>query len=136
EDAAHGHLPARCDGAAPSGLFSVCGTRLRARYPVPDLRRSGLRCVQAERLGGVAALRIGEPECAAHERHRPGRVGRLRLRFRSDAPGDDALRHRRYPPFAGWRSQVPGAILTLKFSYNWIRELVEGLDCAPASLEK
>jgi phenylalanyl-tRNA synthetase beta chain len=24
----------------------------------------------------------------------------------------------------------------LKFSYNWIRELVDGLDCAPASLEK
>ena len=24
----------------------------------------------------------------------------------------------------------------MKFSYNWIRELVEGLDCAPAPLER
>jgi len=24
----------------------------------------------------------------------------------------------------------------LKFSYNWIRELVEDLDCAPGALEK
>src|SRR5579872_547256 len=25
---------------------------------------------------------------------------------------------------------------SLKFSYNWIREFVEGLDCAPGALEK
>ena len=24
----------------------------------------------------------------------------------------------------------------MKFSYNWIRELVDGLDCAPAPLER
>src|SRR6516162_3881409 len=28
----------------------------------------------------------------------------------------------------------PGAIL--KFSYNWIRDFVPGLDCAPSALEK
>ena len=98
EDAAHRDLPARRDGAAAPGLFPVRRARLRAGYPVPDLRRPGLPGLQAERLGGAAALRPGESERAAHERHRPGRVERLRLRPGTDAPGDDALRHRRHPP--------------------------------------
>ena len=47
------------------GYFPVRRARLRARYPVPDLRRPGLPGVQAERLGGAAALRPGASERAA-----------------------------------------------------------------------
>ena len=39
--------------------------------------------------------------------------------------------HRRHPPAAGRRSAFPGAVLNMKFSYNWIRELVDGLDTRP-----
>src|ERR1019366_8683268 len=88
----------------------------------------------AERLGGTAAVRVGQSQGAAHERHRPRGVGRVRVRSRPDAPGDDALRHRQHSPFAGRRPQVSGAIL--KFSYNWIRELVPGLAEAPGPLER
>ena len=37
----------------------------------------------------------------------PEAVERIRVRPGADAPGDDALRHRRYPPAAGRRSAVP-----------------------------
>ena len=80
------------------GLLPVRRAGLRARYPVPDLRRPGLPGVQAERLGRAAAVRPGASERAAHGRHRPRAVERLRVRPRADAPGDDALRHRRHPP--------------------------------------
>ena len=52
-------LPARSDGAAAAGIFSVRRAGLRAGYPMPDLRRPGLPGVQAERLGGAAAVRPG-----------------------------------------------------------------------------
>ena len=94
------------------GLLPVRRTGLRARYSVPDLRRPRLPGLQTERLGGTAALRPGESERAAHERHRSRGVERLRLRPGPDAPGHDALRHRRHPPAAGRRSEVPGAVLT------------------------
>ena len=54
------------------GFFPVRRTGVRAGYPMPDLRRHGLRGVQAERLGGVAAVRTDQPARAAHERHRSG----------------------------------------------------------------
>ena len=65
EDAADRDLPARGDRAAAAGLFPVRRAGLRAGYPVPDLRRPGLPGLQAERLGGTAAVRPGESECAA-----------------------------------------------------------------------
>ncbi len=89
----------------------------------------GPGCPVCKQSGWVELLPCGlvNPKRAAHERHRPRGVERLRLRIGLDAPGDDALRHRRHPPIAGRRPQVSGAVLTLKFSYNWIRELVPGL---------
>ena len=65
EDAAHRDFPSRRHRAAASGVFSVRRAGLRARYPMPDLRRSGLPGLQAERLGGTAAVRPGESERAA-----------------------------------------------------------------------
>ena len=44
------------------GYFPVRRAGLRARHPVPDLRRPRLPGVQAERLGGTAALRPGQPD--------------------------------------------------------------------------
>src|SRR5437868_5741462 len=67
--------------------------------------------LQAERLGGTAAVRPRESECPAHERHRPGTVERLRLRPGAYAPGDDALRNRRYPPAARRRSEILESVL-------------------------
>ena len=95
----------------------------------------GPGCAVCKHSGWVELLPCGlvNPERAAHQRHRSGSVGRLRLRSRPDAPGDDAVRHRRYPPLARRRSALPGAVLTVKFSYNWIRELVPGLDCRRAA---
>ncbi len=75
EDAAHRHLPPRSHGAAAARLFSLRRARLRAGYPMPDLRRPRLPGLQAERLGGTAAVRPGESQRAAHERHRPRRSG-------------------------------------------------------------
>src|SRR5271157_5031077 len=86
-------------------------------------------------MGRVAPLRAGESQRAAHERHRSRRVERLRLRAGPHASGDDALRHRRHPPAAGRRSPFSTAIL-MKFSYNWIRELVPALDTPARQLER
>jgi hypothetical protein len=52
---------------------------------------------------------------------------------------DDALRHRRHPPAARRRSAFLGSNsdgAILKFSYNWIRELVPALDCSAGPLER
>src|SRR5690242_1150993 len=137
EDTAGADLSSRSHGASPSRLLSVCRARLRARYPMPDLRRPRLPGVQAERLGRAAAVRAGESQRAAHERHRPRRVERIRIRARPDAPGDDALRDRRHPPASRRRPQIPGAVLSaMKFSYNWLREFVPGLTQAAAPLEE
>ena len=57
------------------GFFPFVEPGLRAGYPLPDLRRHRLPGVQAERLGGAAALRPGESAGAAHERHRSRRSG-------------------------------------------------------------
>src|ERR1700733_6455228 len=94
--------------------------------------------MQAERMGRASTLRPGAPHRAAQERDRPRSVGRIRLRPRPHAPGNDALRHRRHPPVAGWRPQIPGAVLgrAMKFSYNWIREFVPGLTQAALPLER
>ena len=100
----------------------------------------GPGCPVCKQSGWVELLPCGlvQSQRAAHERHRPRRVERLRLRPGPHAPGHDALRHRRHPPLAGRRPAIPGAVLrrTLKFSYNWIRELVEDLDYAPGPLER
>src|ERR1019366_6798378 len=73
---------------------------------------------------------------AAHQRHRSRRVGRLRVRSRAHAPRHDEVRHRRYTPPARRRPTLPGAVLTVKFSYNWIREFVPGLTQAAGPLER
>ena len=65
EDAAFGDFPSRRDRAAASRIFSVRRTRLRARHPMPDLRRLGLPGVQAIRMGRTAALRSGASGGAA-----------------------------------------------------------------------
>ena len=66
EDPAHRYLPARSYGAAAAGLLPVRRTRLRAGYPVPDLRRLRLPGLQAERLGGTtAAAAWCTPMCCA-----------------------------------------------------------------------
>jgi phenylalanyl-tRNA synthetase alpha chain len=52
------------------GFFPFVEPGFRARYSLPDLRRFRVPGLQAERLGGAAALRPGESACAAHERHR------------------------------------------------------------------
>src|ERR1019366_4856902 len=136
ENAAHRDLPARRRGAPSSGLLSLRRAGLRARYPVSDLRRSRVPRLQAQRLGGTAALRPGQPQCPAHQRHRSRAVGRFRLRPRPHAPRHDEVRHRRYPLPARRRSPLPGAVLTVKFSYNWIREFVPGLTEAAGPLER
>src|ERR1700681_5038324 len=87
-------------------------------------------------MGGAAALRPGASQRAAHERDRSRYVEWFRVRPGLDPPGDDALRHRRHPPIAGRRSQISGAVLTVKFSCNWIREMVPDLADAPEPLEK
>ncbi len=74
-------------------------------------RRRRLSGVQAERLGGAAAVRAGASQRAARWRHRSGAVERVRLRTGADAAGDDALRHRRHPPAAVGRPAVPPAVL-------------------------
>src|SRR5438445_10443736 len=58
---------------------------------------------------------------------------RVRLRARPDASRDDAVRNRRHSSVHQRRSAVSAAIL-MKFSYNWLRELVDGLDTAPKDL--
>src|ERR1035441_9755540 len=117
-----------------STLFPYTTLFRSARHPVPHLRRLRLSGLQAERLGGTPPLRPRQPQRSPHERHRPRRVERLRLRPGPHAPGHDALRHRRHPPFAGRRSAVSGAVL--KFSYNWIRQFVPALHQAPGPLER
>jgi hypothetical protein len=92
---------------------------------------TGLPGVQAERMGGTAAVWLGESQRAPHERDRPRRMGRLRLRTGTHSPGDDALRDRRHPPTARRRSQIPGAVLALKFSYNWIANSSKGWTGSP-----
>ena len=47
------------------GYFPVCRAGLRAGYSMPDLRRHGVPRLQAERMGGTAALRTCAPERAA-----------------------------------------------------------------------
>ena len=94
-------------------LLPLRRARLRAGYPLPDLRRLGMRRLQAERMGRAVGLRPGSPERAAHERHRPRAVERLRLRPRPYAPGDDALRNRRHPLPAERRSPLPEAVLEI-----------------------
>ena len=94
------------------GFFPFVEPGFRARYQVPDLRRRGLPGLQAERLGGAAALRAGAPQRAALRRHRPGEVERLRLRPRPYAAGDDALRDRRHPPPCFGRLALPAPVLT------------------------
>ncbi len=75
----------------------------------------GAGCAVCKHSGWVEllALRSGASECAADERYRSGRVGRLRFRPWTDAAGHDALRNRRYPPIAGRRSAFPVAVLIL-----------------------
>ena len=65
----------------------------------------GPGCPVCKQSGWVELLPCGlvNPNVLRHERHRPRRVGRLRLRAGTDAAGDDALRHRRHPPVAGRR---------------------------------
>src|SRR5690349_20948019 len=92
--------------------------------------------VQAERVGGADAVRAGASERAAAERDRSRSVGRVCVRAGPDAAGDDAVRNRRYPPASRRRSQVSGAVLTVKFSYNWIREFIPGLTQAALPLER
>ena len=72
---------------------------------------AGLPGLQTERLGGAAALRPGEPQRAAHERHRPGRVGRLRLRAGADAPGMMRYGIDDIRQLQGGDLQIPGAVL-------------------------
>ena len=94
--------------------------------------------LQTERLGGTAALRPGESARAAHERHRSRRVERLRLRPGADAPGDDALRHRRYPLAAERRSALPEAVLTAHevFLSTGSGNSSPGLDVPAEALER
>src|ERR1017187_10373030 len=135
EDAAQRHLQARSHRAPAAGLLPVRRARLRAGYPMSDLRRPRLSGLQAEWMGRAAALWAGQSQRAAHERHRSRRVERLRLRPGSHPPGHDALRHRRHPPVARRRSPFSAAIL-MKFSYNWIREYVPALDTPARQLER
>src|SRR5579885_2526005 len=113
---------------------------------MPDLRRTRLRGVQTVGLGRTAALRPGASGRAAPRRRRSGGVERVRLRPGADAPGDDALRNRRYSPVHRRRSSVFAAVLAghpggvppgglfMKFSYQWLRELVGGLEIPPKDL--
>src|SRR2546426_74293 len=87
-------------------------------------------------MGGADALRLGAPQRAAHGRDRSRHVEWFRVRPGPDPPGHDALWHRRYPSTAGRRSQISGAVLTVKFSCNWIREMVPDLADAAGPLEK
>src|SRR4051794_17131266 len=94
---------------------------------MPDLRRQWLRRMQAERMGGAAAVRAGASERDHQLRARPASVERICFWPGPDAAGHDALCHRRYPPAAKRRSAFPEPVLTMKFSYTWLRELVPGL---------
>ena len=95
------------------GYFPFRRARLRARYSVSDLRRLGLSRFASIRDGwnclpcglvNPAVLRYGGVD--------PGTMERLRLRPGSDAPGDDALRHRRYSPVHERRSAFLEAVLS------------------------
>ena len=101
----------------------------------------GPGCPVCKQSGWVELLPCGlvNPNVLRMSGIDPGRVERLRLRPRPDAPGDDALRHRRHPAAAGRRSAIPGAVLSsmpMKFSYNWIRESSPASTAAPAPLER
>src|ERR1700736_1538076 len=63
-------------------------------------------------------------------------MGWIRVWPGADPAGHDALRHRRHPAIAGRRFEIPEAVLKVKFSYNWISELVDGLDLTPRDLER
>ena len=98
----------------------------------------GPGCPGCKHTGWVELLPCGlvHPERSADARHRSRAVGRFRLRPWSDAPGDDALRHRRYSPAHERRSALLESIPNMKFSYKWIRELVDGLNTTPAELAR
>src|SRR6185437_6108800 len=97
--------------------------------------RRRLPGLQAEWLGRAAPLRSGESARPPHQRHRPQRVERLRLRTWPDPARHDALRDRRYSLAAERRSAFPEPVL-MKFSYSWIRSLVDGLDVPAEALER
>src|SRR5260370_11562242 len=63
-------------------------------------------------------------------------MGWIRVWPGADPARHDALRHRRHPAIAGRRFEIPEAVLKVKFSYNWIFELVDGLDLTPRDLER
>ena len=73
---------------------------------------TGLPGLQAERLGGTAC-RAGWciRTCCAWAASIP-KSGTALLRPGPDAPGDDALRHRRHPPAAGRRPAISAAVLS------------------------
>ena len=94
----------------------------------------GSGCPVCKHSGWVELLPCGlvHPAVLRARRRRSGDMERLRLRPGPDAPGDDALRHRRYSPVHQRRFALPEANSdAMKFSYNWLRELVEGLDTQP-----
>src|SRR6267154_6506859 len=94
---------------------------------MPDLRRQRLRRMQAERMGGAVAVRAGASQRDQQLWTRSAGMERICFWPGPYAPGHDALCHRRYPPAAKRRSAFPESVLTMKFSYNWLRELVPGL---------
>ena len=68
----------------------------------------GPGCPVCKQSGWVELLPCGlvNPNVLRMSGIDPERVERLRLRPGPDAPGDDALRHRRHPPAAGRRSAI------------------------------
>src|SRR5260370_42472420 len=63
-------------------------------------------------------------------------MGWIRVWPGADPARHDALCHRRHPAIAGRRFEIPEAVLKVKFSYNWISELLDGLDLTPRDLER
>ena len=88
----------------------------------------GPGCPVCKQSGWVELLPCGlvHPNVLRMSGIDPGAVERLRVRPRADAPGHDALWHRRHPPAAERRSALPAPVLRkrsediMKFSYNWI----------------
>ena len=95
--------------------------------------------VQTEWVGRTVAVRPGQSARAASGWNRSHRVERFCIRPGTDATGDDALWHRRHPLAAKRRLTVHEPVRgsrPVKFSYNWLREFVDGLDAPPEPLER
>src|SRR2546423_1381027 len=117
------HRLARHQSAVSSLVLPVHRAIGRDGRAMPDLRRLGLRRVQADRLDGNPRLRHGASRGARELQRRQREIHRLRLGHGSRAHRDAAAWHSRHPAVLRQRRAILGTVPMI-VSRRWLEALL------------